>query len=118
MQDIFQQVQDSFMDLGVLLSGLELDKDKITKESLSEVHAALFSTYNIFEKGLCTRAYMCPKCLGNKEQLHKLLEMISQCEKNGKLSPEADVALVEFMYVIPQTLAELKTLYLQSLSVN
>ena len=118
MQNIFQQVQDSFMDLGVLLSGLDLNKDRISKEALTEVHAALLSTYSLFDQGLCEKAYMCPKCLGNKEQLRKLVEMISECDKNGKLSREADVALVEFMYVIPQTLAELKTVYLESLSAN
>ena len=116
MHNMFQQVQESFMELGIFLSGLNIDKDLHNTEKLTELNAALLSTYNLFDQGLCEKAQMCPKCNATKEQFHKLVEMISVCAKNGKMNREADVALVEFMYIIPQTLAELKTLYLESLS--
>jgi len=113
MKDVFQEVQDNFMELGIVLSGIDLE-DELDYKEIDEVCSTLQRAYTSFEEGLCETAYMCEKCNKNKEQLHALLEMIRPCAKNGKIDWATNVALVEFMYVIPQILTELKTVYLES----
>ena len=113
MKDIFLEVQDNFMELGIVLSGVNLE-DELDYKAIDEVSFALQKAYKSFEEGLCRTAYMCEKCSKNEEQLHSLVEMIKACAKNGKIDWATNVALVEFMYVIPQILAELRTVYLES----
>ena len=113
MKDIFQEVQDNFMELGIVLSGIDLERGLDYKE-IDEVNSALARAYKSFEDGLCETAYMCEKCSKNQEQLHALVEMMKPCAKNGKIDWATNVALVEFMYIIPQILTELRTVYLES----
>lgn len=117
MKDIFQQVQDSFMELGVVLSGVDLEHE-LEKEEINNVYLSLADTYKLFDQGLCETAYMCEKCNKNKEELHKLLQLIKSCIKIGKLDRVSSVALVEFMYIIPQVLSELRTTYLENFQKN
>lgn len=112
MKDIFQQVQDSFMELGIILSGVDLEHD-LKNDEINEITSSLLETYRLFEQGLCETAYMCDKCSHNKEQLHNLLEMMKSCAKTGRIDRVSNVALVEFMYIIPQVLSELRTVYLE-----
>ena len=113
MKDLFQQVQDNFMDLGVLLSDVDFEHE-LNMEEIETISFALHEAYSAFDAGLCETAYMCERCSNNKEQLHALLEMMKVCAKTGKMDRVANVALVEFMYIIPQVLAELRAVYLES----
>lgn len=113
MKDLFQQVQDNFLDLGVLLSDVDFEHE-LNIQEIETISFALHEAYSVFNAGLCETAYMCEKCSSNRDQLHALLEMMKTCAKNGKMDRVANVALVEFMYIIPQVLAELRTVYLES----
>jgi len=113
MKDIFKQVQDNFMDLGVLLSEFDFEHELDATE-IERISFALHETYKVFDEGLCETAYMCEKCANNKNQLYKLSQMMKTSAKTGKMDRVANVALVEFMYIIPQVLSELRTVYLES----
>lgn len=115
MKDMFQEVQTNFMELGILLSGIDLNTDLNDEKTLEEIDEALKDTYRVFDQGLCETAYMCKKCNNNKDQLQKLVELISSCVKDKRMNAVANVALVEFMYSIPDTLAELRAVYFESL---
>jgi len=114
MKNIFQQVQESFMELGVILSAYNLENE-LDFDEINEISAALYETNKLFEEGLCERAYICEKCTHNKEQLHTLLQMMQSCARTGKIDRVSKIALLEFMYIVPQVLAELKSVYLSSL---
>jgi len=114
MLDIFEKVQDSFMELGVVLSEISLEQE-LTPSEIEKVAFALKEAYKAFDEGLCEKAYMCEKCTQNGQELKKLLTKMQVCEKNRKMDRASNVALVEFVYIIPQVLAELRTVYLQSL---
>jgi hypothetical protein len=116
MQDIFQKVQANFMELGIYLSGLDLKKDLAKPAVLREVYAALLKSHDLFERGLCDIAHMCNKCEANKERMNRLIVLIDECSQDEKMSDEAHEALAEFVQIIPVTLAEMKNLYLASLS--
>lgn len=113
MKDIFQQVQDGFMELGIILSGVNLE-DELNTDDIDEITYSLIETNKLFEQGLCETAYMFDKCNKNKEQLHHLVKMMKRCAKTGKIDRVSNVALVEFMYIIPQILSELKSVYLEN----
>ncbi len=115
MKDIFQEVQTNFMELGILLSGINLNTDLSDEKILEEINNALKETYKVFDKGLCETAYMCEKCNSNKDQLQKLVELINSCVKDKRMNAAANVALIEFMYTIPDTLAELRAVYFELL---
>ncbi len=118
MQDIFQKVQTNFMELGIYLSGLDLEKDLVKPAIFHEVYAALLKSHDLFAAGLCEIAHMCNKCEGNKERMRKLILLIEKCAEDEKMSDEAHQALAEFVQIIPATLSEMKNLYLQSLSIG
>ena len=112
MKEIFQEVQDCFMDLGVLLSGFDLENE-LDRAEIEAIHFALQQTSKVFDAGLCEKAYMCDKCIKNKDQLKALVKMMKECAYTGKMDEVANVALVEFMYIIPQVLSELRAVYLE-----
>ncbi len=114
--DIFAEVQENFMELGILLSGYDLDKDLEKEEVLATIEDALKEANKSFEKGLCDKAYMCSKCTQTGEELHRLVALIDSCVKDKRINAEAKVALIEFTYKIPAILSELKNVYLESLS--
>lgn len=113
MKDIFQEVQNSFMELGVVLNGVDLENG-LEHKTINEIYAALIMAYKSFEDGLCKTAYTYENCHTHREQLHALIEMIKPCVKNGKIDWATNVALVEFVYVIPQILAEIGTEQIES----
>ena len=116
MEEQFSNVQKSFMNLSIYLSGLDLEKDLLKQSILIDLNNELKSTYTLFEQGLCESLPVCDKCDGNKERLNELVNMIDQCAQNGMMTDEAFEALNDFTEIIPQILSEMKTIYLESLS--
>ena len=116
MEKQFSNVQKSFMDLSIYLSGLDLEKDLLKHSVLITLNNELKNTYSLFENDLCQSLPKCKKCDANQEKLSQLIGMINLSVENKSISEEAYSALQEFIIIIPQILLEMKALYLQSLS--
>ncbi|PHR58497.1 MAG: hypothetical protein COA44_03365 [Arcobacter sp.] len=118
MQEKLQEIHECFMELGILLSGIDLEEDLNNKLMIDKIEFALKQTYKLYAEGLCEIEYVCEKCESNKNQLFKLLKMFKSCCEHKKIDPVSSVALVEFAYIIPQVLSELKSTYIQNLKVQ
>ncbi len=118
MQTAFKLVNEAFLELGVFLSTLDLDHDLNNKEKIEEIYRAFQETSDLFEMGLCTQVKVCKKCENNRDELKELVVLLKDAAYHGRMSPQTIVAFTEYMYSIPQILFEIKSMYLESLSVS
>lgn len=115
MKKMFEAVQEKFTGLSTLLNGIDLKNDLAKPDVLAEVNDALSETYVLLNQGFCENATMCEKCISNRDQLQSLSQMIDQCEENKKVSPEATLALTTFTQNLPQMLAKMQSVYLETM---
>ncbi len=116
MMDRFVEVQGNFMELGILLSGYDLDKDLHKEDVLDNIDRALNKTYASFAEGLCDEVQICSKCEQTSNELCDLVERMRVCTNDKSVDEQTHTALVAFSCRIPQVLSELKSVYLEMLS--
>lgn len=115
MKKIFESVQKKFRDLETLLNRTSIKKDLERPESLAELNDALTNTYVLLNQGFCENLQVCEKCVENRDQLQKLVEMMDQCEEDQALSEEAFSSLQKFRQNIPQILLKMQSVYNENL---
>ncbi len=118
MQTVFKQVNEAFLELGVFLSSLDLDHDLQDEEKVGQIYQAFQATSELFEKDVCSQVKVCKKCEQTRDELKALVALLKEASYHGRMSPQTAVAFTEYMYSIPQTLFEIKSMYLESLNTS
>ena len=115
MKIMFEAVQQEFMRISVILSKIDFDEDLTDMAIVAQINDALTDTYILLNQGFCENASMCKKCINNRDQLHKLSELIDVCEENRKVNEEAFLALKTFSTSIPEILEKMESVYIENL---